>query len=448
MKFVDEASIKVEAGKGGDGCLSFRREKYIAHGGPDGGDGGDGGSVYLRGDAALNTLVDYRFKPRCKAPKGEHGKGSDRKGAKGDDVYLRVPLGTSVFDDDTDEYLGDISRADEVMLVGQAGFHGLGNARFKSSTNRAPRQTSKGQPGEIRNLRLELRLIADVGLLGLPNAGKSTLISVVSAARPKIADYPFTTLVPNLGVVRLGEDESFVIADIPGLIEGAADGAGLGVQFLKHLARTRVLLHLLDISPIDNSDPVENFHVIERELANYSEGIAHKDRWLVLTKLDTLGPEEAKVKADSILAQLDLTIPVFMISAVSNQGVRELMGAVYEYLADLREQERADAAIEEAYAEQEARIVNETHSYSVTLRETRRVQRQQEKLGILDDDQDEDFDEDFDEEEDADEDLDEEAVAGQSEDDYDFDREAAKNQDDDDFDDDEDDDDDDDDAED
>jgi len=431
MKFVDEASIKVEAGKGGDGCLSFRREKYIAHGGPDGGDGGDGGSVYLRGDAALNTLVDYRFKPRCKAPKGEHGKGSDRKGAKGDDVYLRVPLGTSVFDDDTDEYLGDISRADEVMLVGQAGFHGLGNARFKSSTNRAPRQTSKGQPGEIRNLRLELRLIADVGLLGLPNAGKSTLISAVSAARPKIADYPFTTLVPNLGVVRLGEDESFVIADIPGLIEGAADGAGLGVQFLKHLARTRVLLHLLDISPIDNSDPVENFHVIERELANYSAGIAHKDRWLVLTKLDTLSPEEAKVKADSILAQLNVTIPVFMISAVSNQGVRELMGAVYEYLADLREQERADAAIEEAYAEQEARIVNETHSYSVTLRETRRAQRQQEKLGILDDDDDE-----------QDEDFDEDAAESQSEDDYDFDREAAKNQDDD-FDDDDDDDDDD-----
>ena len=432
MKFVDEASIKVEAGKGGDGCLSFRREKYIAHGGPDGGDGGDGGSVYLRGDAALNTLVDYRFKPRCKAPKGEHGKGSDRKGAKGDDVYLRVPLGTSVFDDDTDEYLGDISRADEVMLVGQAGFHGLGNARFKSSTNRAPRQTSKGQPGEIRNLRLELRLIADVGLLGLPNAGKSTLISAVSAARPKIADYPFTTLVPNLGVVRLGEDESFVIADIPGLIEGAADGAGLGVQFLKHLARTRVLLHLLDISPIDNSDPVENFHVIERELANYSAGIAHKDRWLVLTKLDTLSPEEAKVKADSILAQLNVTIPVFMISAVSNQGVRELMGAVYEYLADLREQERADAAIEEAYAEQEARIVNETHSYSVTLRETRRAQRQQEKLGILVDDDDDD---------EQDEDFDEDAAETQSEDDYDFDREAAKNQDDDDFDDDDDDDD-------
>ena len=336
-----------------------------------------------------------------------------------------------MFDDDTDEYLGDISRADEVMLVGQAGFHGLGNARFKSSTNRAPRQTSKGQPGEIRNLRLELRLIADVGLLGLPNAGKSTLISAVSAARPKIADYPFTTLVPNLGVVRLGEDESFVIADIPGLIEGAADGAGLGVQFLKHLARTRVLLHLLDISPIDNSDPVENFHVIERELANYSAGIAHKDRWLVLTKLDTLSPEEAKVKADSILAQLNVTIPVFMISAVSNQGVRELMGAVYEYLADLREQERADAAIEEAYAEQEARIVNETHSYSVTLRETRRAQRQQEKLGILDDDDDE-----------QDEDFDEDAAESQSEDDYDFDREAAKNQDDD-FDDDDDDDDDD-----
>jgi len=394
MKFVDEASIKVEAGKGGDGCLSFRREKYIAHGGPDGGDGGHGGSVYLRGDSALNTLVDYRFQPRYRAPKGEHGKGADRKGAQGDDIYLRVPLGTSVFDDETDEYLGDVSRADDTMLVAKAGFHGLGNVRFKSSTNRAPRQTSKGSPGEIRNLRLELRLIADVGLLGLPNAGKSTLVAAVSAARPKIADYPFTTLVPNLGVVRLGEDESFVIADIPGLIEGAADGAGLGVQFLKHLARTRLLLHLIDISPMDDSDPVDNFNVIEQELANYSEGISGKDRWLVFTKLDTLAPEEAARRQADILERLEVSVPVFGISAVTHQGTPALMASVYEYLSAQREQQRADEAVEDAYAEQEARIVAETHEYSTARRDTRRAQRHQEKLrettGKSDDDEDDD----------------------------------------------------------
>ena len=436
MKFVDEASIKVEAGKGGDGCLSFRREKYIAHGGPDGGDGGDGGSVYLKGDAALNTLVDYRFKPRCKAQKGEHGKGSDRKGAKGEDVYLRVPLGTSVFDDETDEYLGDVSRADEIMLVAKAGFHGLGNVRFKSSTNRAPRQTSKGGAGEIRNLRLELRLIADVGLLGLPNAGKSTLVATVSAARPKIADYPFTTLVPNLGVVRLGEDESFVIADIPGLIEGAADGAGLGVQFLKHLARTRLLLHLVDIAPLDNSDPVENFHVIEQELANYSEGIALKDRWLVLTKLDTMIAAEAKLRAADILKRLNLSMPVFMISAVANQGTRELMSAVYQYLADLRAQEMADAALEEAYAEQEARIVSETHIYAMSRRDIRRAERLQEKQRAEDDDDDFD-DEDDPDEDDLDEDQDEddvdyEYVEGEDPEDGDFEDDDFEDDDDDD----------------
>jgi GTP-binding protein len=400
MKFVDEASIKVEAGKGGDGCLSFRREKYIAHGGPDGGDGGHGGSVYLQGDSALNTLVDYRFQPRYRAPKGEHGKGSDRKGAQGDDIYLRVPLGTSVFDDETDEYLGDVNRANDTMLVAKAGFHGLGNVRFKSSTNRAPRQTSKGSPGEIRNLRLELRLIADVGLLGLPNAGKSTLVAAVSAARPKIADYPFTTLVPNLGVVRLGEDESFVIADIPGLIEGAADGAGLGVQFLKHLARTRLLLHLIDISPMDDSDPVDNFNVIEQELANYSEGISGKDRWLVFTKLDTLAPEDAARRQADILERLEVSVPVFGISAVTHQGTSGLMARVYEYLSAQREQQRTDEAIEDAYAEQEARIVAETHEYSTARRDMRRAQRHQEKLreatGKSDDDDDDDDDEDDD----------------------------------------------------
>ncbi|MFT7688864.1 MAG: GTP-binding protein, partial [Candidatus Azotimanducaceae bacterium] len=291
MKFVDEASIKVEAGDGGAGCLSFRREKYIAKGGPDGGDGGDGGSVYLVGDDALNTLVDFQFRPRIRAKKGEHGKGKDCTGAKGESNYVKVPLGTSVFDDENDEYLGDVNLHGETMLIAQGGFHGLGNVRFKSSTNRAPRQTTDGSAGDVKSLRLELKLIADVGLLGLPNAGKSTLIRSVSSARPKVADYPFTTLIPNLGVVKVG-DESFVIADIPGLIEGAAEGTGLGVQFLKHLSRTRLLLHMVELSPADGSDPEENYKILENEVAKYSEGIAEKDRWLVFSKLDIMSEDQ------------------------------------------------------------------------------------------------------------------------------------------------------------
>ena len=359
MKFVDEASIRVEAGKGGNGCLSFRREKYIAKGGPDGGDGGDGGSIYLVGDADLNTLVDYRFQPRYRAKSGESGKGKDQTGAKGDDIYLRVPLGTSIFDDETGEYLGDVSEEKEEILVAQGGFHGLGNVRFKSSTNRAPRQTKPGSPGELKNLRLELKLLADVGLLGLPNAGKSTLISAVSAARPKIADYPFTTLVPNLGVVTVGDDHSFVIADIPGLIEGAADGAGLGVQFLKHLSRTRLLLHLIDLAPMDGSDPVENFKIIERELAKYSEGIANKERWLVLTKTDLIpkGDLETRVaeikaalKVDALaietldLEKTELDDHEYRISAVTGDGTRQLMNDIQMHLTELKARLAEEAA--------------------------------------------------------------------------------------------------------
>lgn len=362
MKFVDEASIRVEAGNGGNGCLSFRREKYIEKGGPDGGDGGNGGSVYLVGDEALNTLVDFQFQPRYRAEKGEHGKGSDRTGAKGEDLYVRTPCGTSIYDDDTDEYLGDVSREGETLLVASGGRHGLGNTRFKSSTNRAPRQTTPGEPGEVRNLRLELKLIADVGLLGLPNAGKSTLISVVSAARPKIADYPFTTLVPNLGVVRVDLDRSFVIADVPGLIEGAADGAGLGVQFLKHLSRTRVLLHLIDVAPVDGSDPVANFHVIEEELLKYSEGIADKPRWLVFTKTDLLDADTARHKMQAIAAEL--AVPeYFEISSVTRQGTVELMQEVASFLAELDE------------AGHDERIREEIHEYSRRRREARRRRR-------------------------------------------------------------------------
>ena len=387
MKFVDEVSIRVEAGKGGNGCLSFRREKFIAKGGPDGGDGGDGGSVFLIGDVSLNTLVDYRFQPRYKAQSGEGGKGKDCTGAKGDDIYLRVPLGTSVFDDESSEYLGDVNLADQTMLVAQGGFHGLGNIRFKSSTNRAPRQTKPGTPGEIRNLRLELKLIADVGLLGIPNAGKSTLIRAVSAARPKVADYPFTTLTPNLGVVQV-YDDSFVIADIPGLIEGAADGAGLGVQFLKHLSRTRLLLHLIDLAPIDGSEPGENFRMIEKEVAKYSEGIADKDRWLVFTKLDLLSKDAADAVMGAVLTSTGYVGPVFSISAISGQGTKELCQAVQSYLSEQKLKETEKQADEASSVEiQNQKIREEVHGYSSKQREKHRLSRdhrKQQKKGDFD----------------------------------------------------------------
>ena len=369
MKFVDEASIKVEAGKGGNGCLSFRREKYIERGGPDGGDGGIGGSVYLVGDAALNTLVDFRFQPNYRAEKGEHGKGSDRTGAKGQDLHIRVPRGTSVFDDESEEYLGDVNEAGQTLLVAAGGRHGLGNTRFKSSTNRAPRQTTPGEDGEKRVLRLELKLIADVGLLGLPNAGKSTLISAVSAATPKIADYPFTTLVPNLGVVRLDHESSFVIADIPGLIEGAADGAGLGVQFLKHLSRTRLLLHLVDIMPVDGSDPVANCRTIEQELAKYSEGIAGKPRWLVFTKTDLLPAEEAEARMQACASALAVS-GYFGISSVAASGTDRLMQKVADYLGEL-----------DAEASEDSQIRQEVHEFS----RQKRLMRKSRRLGDVED---------------------------------------------------------------
>jgi len=383
MKFVDEASVRVEAGKGGDGCLSFRREKYIAKGGPDGGDGGDGGCVYLIGDERLNTLIDFRFQPRYRAQKGEHGKGKDQTGSKGESVYMKVPLGTSVFDEESGDYLGDINDVGDTLLVAQGGFHGLGNTRFKSSTNRAPRQTSPGSPGEVRDLRFELKLLADVGLLGLPNAGKSTLISSVSAARPKVADYPFTTLVPNLGVIKVG-DNSFVMADIPGLIEGAAEGAGLGVQFLKHLSRNRLLLHLLDIAPVDGSDPANNYRVIEKEVREYSEGIAGKDRWLVFTKLDLLPPAEAEEKMQSVLTDIQHEGPVFSISVVTSKGTAELCQAVQEYMLELQRSQEEAAALEEA----ERKIREETHAYSQRQRDLRRSRRNQTALEDGDDEDD------------------------------------------------------------
>lgn len=345
MKFVDEVSIKVQAGKGGNGIASFRREKYIPFGGPNGGDGGDGGSVYLVGDTNINTLVDYRYTRQFKAENGQAGMGSNCTGKGGDDLYLPVPVGTQVYDEDTQELIGDIVKEGESVLVAQGGFHGIGNTRFKSSTNRAPRQCTPGTEGEKRNLRLELKLLADVGLLGLPNAGKSTFIRQVTSARPKVADYPFTTVYPNLGVVSVESHRSFVIADIPGLIEGAAEGAGLGIQFLRHLSRTRLLLHLLDIAPAgDVSDPVDDAQVIMRELEKYSPELAQQERWLVLNKVDLLPEDEVEQRCDDIIKRLNWQGPVFRISALSGKGTRELTGRVMEYLEHMREISASTAA--------------------------------------------------------------------------------------------------------
>jgi GTP-binding protein len=333
MKFVDEATVKVQAGNGGRSCVSFRREKFVPFGGPDGGDGGLGGSVWLRAREGINTLADFRIQRTYRARNGEDESGNDCTGRGGDDLYIDVPVGTTVSDSETGEELGDLKQAGQTLKVAQGGKGGFGNARFKTSTNRAPRQFGSGLPGERRTLGFELKVIADVGLLGLPNAGKSTLIRAVSAARPRVADYPFTTLYPNLGVVDVGEHRSFVMADIPGLIEGAAEGAGLGHRFLKHLQRTRVLLHLIDIAPPDpQTDPVRDARAIVQELKNYSADLAVKPRWLVLNKKDLLLPEEATERAVRIARGLKFTGPVFLISGATGEGTRELCGAVMELL--------------------------------------------------------------------------------------------------------------------
>lgn len=379
MKFVDEASIRVEAGRGGDGCLSFRREKFIEHGGPDGGDGGAGGSVYFVGDEALNTLVDFRFKPRYRAQSGESGKGREKTGAKGEDLYVKVPLGTAVYDEETDELVAEIKSQGELLKIAVGGRYGLGNTRFKSSTNRAPRKTTKGQPGEIFDLRLEMRLIADVGLLGLPNAGKSTFVSAVSDARPKIADYPFTTLVPSLGVVRQGFDRSYVVADIPGLIENASEGAGLGIHFLKHLSRTRVLLHLVEINPVDASDPIENYKLIERELGRYSQAIAEKPRWIALSKCDSADPEFIEALQTRLRAAAPDLDQLFVISSVTGEGIDRLTGALGQYLLEQTESEQ------NRQTELEQRAGQEAHDYSLLLREARRKRRSSDDLEDEDD---------------------------------------------------------------
>jgi len=340
MRFVDEATISVIAGDGGTGVVSFRREKYIQFGGPDGGDGGDGGSVYLVGDHDINTLADFRHVRTYTAASGIRGGGQQMTGKGGDDLYIPVPIGTQIYDDDIDELIGDITRHDQKVKVAQGGFHGLGNTRFKSSINQAPRRCSPGTPGERRNLRLELKVLADVGLLGMPNAGKSTFIRSVSAARPKVANYPFTTLFPNLGVVRVGMNQSFVIADIPGIIEGASEGAGLGIQFLKHLSRTRLLLHIIDMQPYDGSDPVDEANTIINELDSFSHELVEKQRWLVLNKSDLLDEEELQAKHDDIVQRLNWQGPVYTISAISKKGTEELAFDIMKQLEYNRELER------------------------------------------------------------------------------------------------------------
>ena len=332
MKFVDEATIKVESGQGGRGIVSFRREKYIPFGGPDGGDGGDGGSVFLRASDGLNTLADFRMTRFYKAQNGQPGQGKEKTGKGGDDLYIDVPVGTSVKDLETDEVLGDLTEAGQILMVARGGFHGLGNTRFKSSVNRAPRQSTLGTPAERRELLLELKVLADVGLLGMPNAGKSTFIRAVSEAKPKVANYPFTTLIPNLGVVSVVPHRSFVVADIPGVIEGAAEGAGLGIRFLKHVSRTGLLLHFLDMAPYDGSEPVDTFRAIEKELENFSDELAHKERWLVINKVDLLPEEEREQKCRDIVETLNWQGPVFEISAMNKEGTRELCFAIMDHL--------------------------------------------------------------------------------------------------------------------
>ncbi|MDD3518689.1 MAG: GTPase ObgE [Chromatiales bacterium] len=333
MKFVDEARIRVKAGDGGNGCVSFRREKFIPLGGPDGGDGGDGGSVWLVASKDLNTLADFRYQRQFEAQRGKNGMGRNMTGHKGEDLDIPVPIGTLVYDEDTEEQIGDLVEDGARLLVAQGGFHGLGNTRFKSSINRSPYQSKPGTPGELRNLRLELKLLADVGLLGMPNAGKSTLISRVSAARPKVADYPFTTLHPNLGVVSPAPLQSFVMADIPGLIEGAAEGAGLGIQFLKHLSRTRLLLHLVDVAPLDPAiDPADEVRVIEHELEKFSDELAARPRWLVCNKVDLLPPEERETRCRELVDRLQWTGPVHIISAATGEGTDRLVKAIMTFL--------------------------------------------------------------------------------------------------------------------
>lgn len=392
MKFVDEAIIDVEAGKGGNGCVSFRREKYIPKGGPDGGDGGDGGSVFVRADENVNTLVDYRYIRRYRAETGEGGRGREMTGKKGEDLYLVLPIGTSVIDVDSGETLCDLTTHGEVVKIAQCGFHGLGNTRFKSSVNRAPRQSTNGSPGESRAIKLELKVLADVGLLGLPNAGKSTFIRAVSSAKPKVADYPFTTLVPNLGVVRVGHSRSFVVADIPGIIEGASEGAGLGIRFLKHLVRTRILLHIVDMAPYDESSPAESALAIANELAAFSPELQNRERWLLLNKIDMVPEGELEQRCQQVVDALNWAGPVYRMSAIQSQGTELITQNIMTFLEDRAVAFAADPSLKDA--DDLHRLTVETEAR--TRIEMLAVARKEKRLGIVDNDEDEDDDDDYD----------------------------------------------------
>lgn len=394
MKFVDEVAIYVKAGDGGNGCMSFRREKFIEFGGPNGGDGGDGGSVYMEADHNLNTLLDYRYQRRFLAKRGENGRGSDCTGARGEDLVLKVPVGTTVIDADTQEVIGDLTESGQRLLVAQGGWHGLGNTRFKSSTNRAPRQTTNGTPGEARNLKLELKVLADVGLLGLPNAGKSTFIRSVSAAKPKVADYPFTTLAPNLGVVQVGAFKTFVVADIPGLIEGAAEGAGLGTRFLKHLTRTRLLLHVVDLAPIDQTDPADAAQTIVEEITAFSPSLAERDRWLVLNKIDQLLECEREERKQAVVQRLNWKGPVFMVSALDREGTKELSQAIMRYLDERELRIAEDSEYAEYLADLDQRIEAEGRAHLQELDDLRALKRAGIKAQEEQDDDDWDEDDD------------------------------------------------------
>jgi GTP-binding protein len=369
--------------------LSFRREKYVPRGGPDGGDGGDGGSVYLQAVDGLNTLIDFRYTRNFTAEKGQQGRGGECTGCSGDDLILDVPLGTTVIDQYSGDILGDLTELGQRLKVAQGGYHGLGNTRYKSSTNRTPRQTSPGKEGESRELKLELKVLADVGLLGLPNAGKSTFVRSVSAARPKVADYPFTTLVPNLGVVGLSAHKSFVVADLPGLIEGASDGVGLGIRFLKHLTRTRLLLHLVDIMPCDGSTAVNNVQVIENELSRFSPTMAAGDRWLVLNKLDLLPEDECEQRCQAVIDQLDWHGPVFKISGLASRGTKALCAAIMDYIDALHDLEKNDPDVARRSEERCLQMQTEGRLHIEQLAEARRDAHRQMKIGDeydLDDD--------------------------------------------------------------
>jgi GTP-binding protein len=349
MKFVDEAEITVHAGSGGNGCVSFRREKFIPFGGPDGGNGGEGGSVFLVADEGLNTLIDFRHERVFRAQRGENGMGRQMAGKAGEDKIIRVPVGTSVINVDTDEIIGDLTHHGQVIKVAEGGRGGAGNVNFKSSTNRAPRRATPGTEGEARDLRLELKVLADVGLLGFPNAGKSTFIRAVSAATPRVADYPFTTLQPHLGVVRIGVDQSFVIADIPGLIEGAADGAGLGIQFLKHVSRTRLLLHLLDIAPLDGeTDPVEQVRAIEAELEKFDAALLERPRWLVFNKADLVAEDERQKLAKALVRRLKWKQSWFLVSAIAREGTWPVVLKIQDFFDRLRAEAAEESRSEDA----------------------------------------------------------------------------------------------------